>query len=95
MTQKKICPGRFARTIRLNTNFLFLFKSLHDSRQVRYYFQQMCRDNWREIVSAHRDATVAAYGYLMVDFRVHTPPLLRFRADVRADRQTLYQIDLE
>ena len=94
MTQNLFCPGRFVRTIRLNTNFLFLFKSLHDSRQVGYYFQQMCHDNWREIVAAHRDATAAAYGYLMVNFRVATDPLLRFRPDVRADRQTLYPIEL-
>ena len=93
MTQNLFCPGRFARTIRLNTNFLFLFRSFHDSRQVALYFQQMSTE-WRSILAAHRDATQAAYGYLMVDFCPRTEPLLHFLAQFRADMHVLYQIEL-
>jgi len=94
MTQNLFQPGRFSRTIRLNTNFLFLFRSLHDTKQVGRYFQQMSRE-WRSILAAHRDATrTDPYGYLMVDFCPRTHDLLRFRAKFRRDRHLLYQIEL-
>ena len=93
MTQNLFQPGQYSRTIRLNTNFLFLFRSLHDTHQVAHYFRQMSRE-WRSILSAHRDATRAnPYGYLMLDFCPRTHDLLRFRTEFRRDRHLLYQIE--
>jgi hypothetical protein len=95
MTQNLFCAGRYARNIRLNTMYLFLFKSLHDRAQISIYFRQMSPGNWRLIQQAYEDATGAhPYGYFMVDFRATSDRLLRFRSQLLADRQTLYDISL-
>jgi hypothetical protein len=94
MTQNLFCAGRYARNIRLNTNYLILFRSLHDRQQISTYFRQMSPANWRHVFQAYEDATAANFAYFMIDFRVTTSQMLRFRTQIHCDSQTLYDIKL-
>lgn len=94
ITQNLFAPGRYARNIRLNTNYLFLFKSLHDAAQISIYFRQMSPGHWRRIMQAYRDATEPSFGHFMVDFRVTSKAMLRFRGNIQASQQTLYDISV-
>ena len=41
LTQNLFKSGSQARDIRLNTNYLILFRNLHDSKQISFFAQQM------------------------------------------------------
>ena len=79
------------RTIRLNTNFLVLFKNPCDTSQIVALGRQMFpgSKHWLE---SYQDATRRHYGYLMVDNRPQTDDGLRLRTQIFPnEEQILYQ----
>jgi hypothetical protein len=95
LTQNLFCAGRYSRNIRLNTNYLAIFRAIHDRRQITTFFQQIApKKGWQEIYAAFQDATLPNFGYLLMDFKVNTNNLLRFRTNLTQKTQTLYEIIL-
>jgi len=93
MSQNLFAQGPFCRNIRLNANYLVLFKAIHDTQQIRRYFMQMSANHAR-LMDIYKDATRPDYGYLLIDLRHKTPAELRFRTNIQVDRQTLYSVNL-
>ena len=65
-----------SRKIRLNSNYLILFRNIHDQKQISTFAQQMYPEFWREFMDIYADATSIPYGYLFLDNQPPTHPLL-------------------
>ena len=90
-TQNLFQGGRFARTIRLNTNYLVLFKQIHDRMQIERFFVSMKPKKWQFLIDCYDDATSNQFGYFLLDFRPHVShEFLRMRASLDINTQILY-----
>ena len=90
-TQNLFQGGKFARTIRLNTNFMLLFKQIHDRLQIMRFFVSMRPKEWKFLMDFYDDATNEPFGYLLLDFRPQiTSEILRMRTCIEKNSQILY-----
>lgn len=80
------------RTIRLNTNFLVLFKNPCDTAQIMALGRQMFPRQSKTWMEAYEDATNRLYGYLLVDNRPQTREGHRLRTQIFPnEEQFMYQ----
>ena len=94
LTQNLFSTGTYSRNIRLNTNYLAIFRPIHDRRQICYFIQQMTAisDDWKQIYEIFQNATASTYGYLLMDFKVETCNILKFRANITPHWHTAYKL---
>ncbi len=69
LLQNLFPKGKENRTISLNAQYMVLFKSPRDAGQVGHLAKQMYPGSVNYKVEAYKDATSAAYGYLLVDLK--------------------------
>ena len=90
-TQNLFQSGKFARTIRLNTNYMVLFRQIHDRLQIIRFFVSMRPKNWHFLQRVYDDCTSAKFGYMFMDFRPQvSSEKLRLRARITENSQILY-----
>ena len=90
-TQNLFQGGKFARTIHLNSNFLLLFRQIHDRLQIMRFFVSMRPKKWQLLMDFYDDATSEPWGYLLLDFRSQiSGEILRVRTRVEKNSQILY-----
>ena len=73
------------RLLQRNTQYLFLFKSPRDKRQIQILSSQMFpsrKKSAHEFMTAFEEETKKPYSYVWLDFRQKTPDYLRFRANL-------------
>jgi len=70
------------RTIRLNTNYLVLFKTPCDTSQIIALGRQMFPGQSKHWEEAYKDATKRIYGYLLIDNRPQTEDIYRLRTQI-------------
>jgi len=70
------------RTMSLNAQFLFLFRSPRDASQIGHLARQMFPGNARYMVEAYHDATSKPFSYLLVDLRTTTEGTHRLRSGI-------------
>lgn len=90
-TQNLFQRGLFSREIRLNSNYLVLFKQIHDRLQLIRFFVSVRPGFWRFMLNCYDDAIGGHFGYFLMDFRPHSSSdILRLRTDIRKNSQILY-----
>lgn len=72
--------GKAAVDVRRNSDYVVLFRSKQDKRQIRCFAQQICPENSKFFMDAFTDATAEPYGYMLVDLTNHCPDEFMFRA---------------
>jgi len=95
LTQNLFRQGSQSRDIRLNTNYLILFRNIQDSQQISNFARQMFPLFWRQFMEIYEDATCQPYEYLFLDNRPDTHPLLRIRSKLSKDYQIIYSLNGE
>ncbi len=86
ITQNLFAQSKQYRTVALNAQYLFLFKSPRATTQVTTLARQLYDGRRaRAFVDAYRHATTEPFSYLMVDLKPDTPERLRVRANVLPD----------
>ena len=90
-TQNLFQGGKHARNIRLNSNFMVLFRQIHDRLQIVRFFASMRPKNWEFLLNSYDDSTAPQFGYFFMDLRpVVSSEMLRFRAEIEPESQILY-----
>ena len=69
MTQNIFHPGKKARTILLNTQYMVLFKNPRDRQQIKTLARQMYPDDWLNFMKVFKKETDKPYGKLIIDLR--------------------------
>lgn len=82
LTQNLFYKSKHTRTISLNAHYLVLFKNVRDSTQVANLSRQMFPGNSNFMLEAFGDATMAPFGYLLVDLRPDTDERCRLRTNI-------------
>ena len=82
LLQNLFNPGKFSRTISLNTNYMVLFKNPRDKAQIRILAQQMFPGRKDFFLQAYENATIEPHGYLLVDLRTECSERLRLRTGI-------------
>lgn len=82
LTQNLFYKSKHARTISLNAHYLVLFKNVRDSTQITNLARQMFPGTSNFMVEAFRDATMAPFGYLLVDLTSGTDERCRLRTNI-------------
>jgi len=82
LTQNLFYKAKEFRTISLNTHYMVLMKNGRSKDQISFLARQICPQNVKYIVSSYEEATKRPYSYLIVDFRVDTPPSIKLRSDI-------------
>ena len=90
LSQNLFHRGKYARDIRLNMDYIVIFKNVRDATQIRHLGQQMYPENKDFLVNAFRDAMKEPYTNLFLDLRSNSLDALRVRANVLNNFQTVY-----
>lgn len=88
LTQNLFEQSKEYRTVALNAQYLFLFKSPRAARQVVTLAHQLFPSGGKSakaFVAAYRHATQNPFSYLMVDLKPDTPQRLMVRANMLPD----------
>ena len=82
LLQNLFNPGRFSRTISLNTNYMVLFKNPRDKGQIRILAHQMFPGRKDFFLQSYENATLDPHGYLLIDLRPECPERVRLRTGI-------------
>ena len=74
--------GKENRTMKLNTQYIVLFKNPRDQQQVAHLARQMYPNNSHMLLDAFCNATQEPYGYLLIDLKQDTADKDRLRTSV-------------
>ena len=91
LTQNLFPPGKYARTISLNTHYVVAFKNPRDAVGVRNLAQQAYPGRVPYVMDCFQDATSQPYGYLIFDLHPSTPDPLRLRTNLLTQPTIVYQ----
>lgn len=80
------------RTIRLNTNYLVLFKTPCDTSQIIALGRQMFPGQSKHWEEAYKDATKKIYGYLLIDNRPNTEDIYRLRTQIFPNEEQIVYV---
>lgn len=79
------------RTIKLNSNYMTLFKNPCDTSQILSLGRQIFPGSSKHLEEAFKDATQKQYGYLFLDLRPHTHDNHRLRTNIfPGEEQAVY-----
>ena len=79
------------RTIKLNSNYITLFKNPCDTSQILSLGRQIYPGNSKHLEEAYKDATMRQYGYLFLDLRPQTEDNHRLRTNIfPGEEQVVY-----
>lgn len=89
ITQNLFHKGAEMRDVRLNTQYLFLFKNRSDLSQITHLGKQLYPRRLKFFQEVFEDATKKPFSYLLIDLRNETPEDFRLRAQILPN-QTQY-----
>ena len=70
LNQNMYCPGKFSRTLSLNTQYIFILKCPRDTTQLTVLGRQI--GVGKSLIEAYEDVmTDNSYGYLLLDLSPH------------------------
>jgi len=78
------------RTISLNSHYIILTKNPRDKSQIGHLARQLYPENTKFLHDAYNDATLAKYGYLVIDMKLETPQKLRVRTRLTREETPEY-----
>ena len=87
MTQNIFHPGKKARTISLNTQYMVLFKNVRDRQQIKTLATQMYPNRSKYFLDKFEKATNKKYGKLILDLRPNTLEKDRFMEDEKCEEK--------
>jgi len=82
LTQNLFYSSKHTRTISLNAHYFVLFKNVRDSTQIANLARQMFPGKSNFMIEAFGDATMAPFGYLLVDLKPETDERCRLRTNI-------------
>ena len=82
ITQNYYQQSKDARTRRLNTQYLIIFKNPADITQVNTIANQMFPKNSNFLTEAYKYVIQKPHGYLFIDLRQETPDEIRIRTSI-------------
>ena len=82
LTQNLFYKSKHSRTISLNAHYFIIFKNVRDSTLIANLARQMYPGNSKFMIEAFADATMAPYGYLLIDLKSETDERFRLRTNI-------------
>jgi hypothetical protein len=82
ITHNLFNPGKYFRTISLNTNYMVLFKSIRDTQQIGVLDRQMYGCGSTFLQNVYKACTLKPFGYLVINFKQQTPDCERLSTGV-------------
>ena len=92
ITQNVFQKSNNAKTRRLNTNYLILFKNPQDKTQIDYIGRQMYPKDKTFLSLAYEDATRKPYSYLLIDSNQKTDDEVRIRTNISKDSEMIVYV---
>lgn len=80
--QNIFLPGKYAKTIAVNSQYIFLFSNLRDHSQINRLGMQIFPEYKNFLLSAYKSATETPYSYLLIDLHPLSPNKYRIRTDI-------------
>ena len=90
LVQNLFPKNKESRTIRLNSQYMVVFKNPRDASQMSHLVRQMYPGRAKFVQEAFKDATSVPYGYLLVDLKQDTPEVMRLRTAIFPDDGVQY-----
>ena len=82
LTQTLFPPGKFSRSISLNTHYVITFNNPRDTLGIRTLAQQAFAGRVPYVWESFQDATSKPFGYLIMDLHPRTPNIQRLRTNI-------------
>lgn len=89
LNQNLYCKGKYSRTINLNTHIYILMKNPRDVSQLQCLARQAFLGKSAFLMESYKDATLPAYGYLVLDFSPSGEEAYRVRTKVFPGEDTI------
>ena len=91
LVQNLFPPGKFSRTVSLNTHYIVAFKNPRDSLGVSTLAKQAFPGEVSRVMKAYEDVTQQPYGYLLFDLHPTTTNPYRLRTSIfPGEQQVVY-----
>lgn len=90
LLQNLFHQGKGKRDISLNAHYMVYFKNPRDRAQIKHLALQVYPENPRFVYEAYSDATLSAYGYLLIDLKQTTDDNYRFKTNIFPDDPFCY-----
>ena len=87
LVQNLFPPGKYSRTISLNTHYIVAFKNPRDALAISTLARQAFPGEVSRVMEAYEDATKRPYGYLLFDLHPATANEFRLRTSIFPDEQ--------
>lgn len=84
-------PGKFSRTISINTHYIIVFKNPRDKLQIMNLAKQMFPGNSAFLIKAYDDATLEPNGYIFIDNKQETPNEIRIQSNITDTYRIVYK----
>ena len=82
ITQNIYPPGKYSRSMALNTTYMVLFRNVRDAKQISHLGSQVFPGKTEYLKQAYADATLKPYSYLLIDLSPHIKDTLRLRTNL-------------
>ena len=94
VSQNIFQPGKYTRTISLNSHIMVLFANKRDESQVSHLARQLAPRHSKMFMRIYQEVTRRPYGYLLVDCTPSHPEEIKLRSNVFPD-ETCFTYALE
>ena len=85
ITQDLFPPGKFAKTINRNAQYVICFKSPRDKTGIRHLLLQVYPDKWRQVLHLFLKLTSRPFGYFMLDLHPASEDCFRIWSHLTCD----------
>ena len=87
LVQNLFPPGKYSRTISLNTHYIVAFKNPRDALGISTLAKQAFPGEVARVMEAYEDSTKQPYGYLLLDLHPTTANEFRLRTSIFPEEQ--------
>ena len=94
-SQNLFFKSKNQKSMSLNTQYLFLMKSVRDVTQINILGRQMFPDKKDYLLDAYKKATAEPWGYLLVDLKPNTPDDMRLRSNIFPGETKTYYLPID
>jgi hypothetical protein len=86
LAQNVFCQSKNFRTMSINTHYFILLNNPRDKSQINCLSRQMYPKNVKFLEECYEDAVSEPFGYLFIDFKTDTSPILRVQSNILENR---------
>jgi hypothetical protein len=89
LTQNIFFPGKFAKTMKVNSRYKIIFRNPQDRLQMQIFARQIYASDWKFLIDAFEDATKKKFNPLILNFTQECEERNRVQSGIFLDEKRI------